>query len=90
MNLLTQEEVYCRRMKFTVTGRNLMTQVFPVDSRGISSEENELPETRRNFQSQEEIYCHRKTFTVTRRNLLSQEEIYCHRKKSSITGSIFL
>ena len=80
--ILSQEETYCNRKKYTDTGRNFFHRkklyyhriTFDVTRKKIV-ELGSITSQIMNFLLQEKMYYHRKKFAVTGRNLLSQEEI---------------
>ena len=85
-NFVPQEEIYCLRKKFPVTGRNVLSQ------EEISSDRTKFQLKERNSLSHKEIpvagwsSLSLDKFPETGRNFLSKEDISSHRKKFPVTG----
>ena len=89
-NFVPQEEIYCLRKKFPMTGRNFLWQ------EEMCCHRKKFPLTGQNFSSKKEIPCHIKKFLLQDdlcchwTNFLRQEEISFQRKTFPLTGRNFL
>ena len=80
-NFVLQEEIFCLREKFPVTGRYYLSNEEIYRNRG------KFPVNGRNFLWKEEISYHRKKFPVTGRNFLLRDGLSLHWTKFSVTGN---
>ena len=80
-NFVLQEEIFCLREKFPVTGRYYLSNEEIYRNRG------KFPVKGRNFIWKKEISYHRKKFPVTGRHFLLRDDLSLHWTKFSVTGN---